>query len=189
MLHFVLSYPEKSAGRLIQKDVIAVPYTWDVAKSIEFLENHHVITEELVQVFVVDEEGCPVGFVPIAKLFFSDKRTNIVAIMNKNIKIIRPDMDQEEVVHIFRKYALISAPVVDENGTMIGYIAADDIAEVMGTEIERDILNLGGILENDIYSTVLRTVRSRFPWLFINIAMATITSSVIGFFDDTIGKM
>ncbi|CAK8162623.1 Magnesium transporter MgtE [Candidatus Xenohaliotis californiensis] len=189
MLHFVWSYPKESAGRLIQKDVLAVFYEWSIETALQFLGKRYSLVEDLLQVFVVDGNGCPIGSIPTARLFFSDPKTSIVNIMSKNIKVIRPDMDQEEVAYIFHKHGLISAPVVGKNGEMLGYIALDDVVEVMNTEIEQDIFYLGGISENDMHSTAIQTAKSRFPWLFMNVVMATVTSLVIGFFDGTIEKI
>jgi magnesium transporter len=99
------------------------------------------------------------------------------------------EMDQEEAALMFRQYALLSAPVVNDAGQLVGVITADDIVHVIVEEAEEDILRLGGVHEDDFYEAVFDTTRARFSWLFVNLGTAIIASLVIGLFDAAIEQV
>jgi magnesium transporter len=95
-------------------------------------------------------------------------------------------MDQEEVARLFRKYGMVSAPVVDEDGIVVGMITVDDVVDIIEEEADEDLLRLGGVAEQDFYSAIAETVKKRFPWLMVNLMTAMISASVIGMFQGSI---
>jgi magnesium transporter len=109
--------------------------------------------------------------------------------METDMKIIPLAMDQEEVAYLFRQYGLVSAPVVDEAGRLVGVITVDDVVDIISDEAEEDIMKLAGVQETDVYSALLDTTKSRFPWLVVNLLTAILASSVIGLFEVSIGQL
>jgi magnesium transporter len=110
-------------------------------------------------------------------------------IMDPEPRTIQADLDQEDVAYMFEQYDLVSAPVVDDAGRLIGVITVDDVVEVIGEEAEEDIMRLGGVIETDLHEPAWRTTRRRFVWLLVNLATAVLASMVIGLFDASIEQM
>lgn len=188
MLEEGLSYPEDSAGRLIEENIVSIPEFWTVGQTIDYLRASQNLPNDFYQIFIVDPKLTPIGGVMVSKIIRAPRTTQMKDIMYTDLRVIRVDMDQEEVAFIFQQYRLVSAPVVNEEGRMIGVIELDDIVDVIGEEAQEDIFRLGGIRETDLHSNTLATLYSRFPWLFLNLGTAFLASIVIGFFDDAIAK-
>ena len=184
-----LSHPEDSAGRLTDKNVISVPEFWDVGQTIDYLRSENNFPEEFYQIFVINPQMKPIGGVKLSQIIRSKRPVKMTEIMNKDIKIIKSDMDQEEVAFIFRQYGLVSAPVVNDEERMIGIITLDDIVDVMDEEAQEDIMHLGGVSETDLHSSFGQTIERRFPWLLINLITAVIASFVIAMFEGAIEKV
>ena len=138
------------------------------------------------EIYVVDAMMRPIGAVPVSKLIRSARETPITAIMRSPLTLISPEMDQEEVAHTFQKYHLAAAPVVDEAGRLTGTVTVDDIVDVISEEGEEDLLKLAGVSEAAQTDNVFRSVRSRAPWILVNIATALIASTVISAFSNSI---
>ena len=126
---------------------------------------------------------------PLGRLMGSKREISLNTIINKDLKLIEVNTDQEEVAYLFSKYGLVSAPVIDENKKIIGSITVDDVVEVIEEEREEDILKLGGVGQTDIYNAVIDTTKSRFSWLLVNLLTAVVASIVIGFFEASIEKV
>ncbi len=185
-----LSYPENSAGRLMQKSFVSVPDYWNVGQVIDYLRIARDVPDKFYEVFVTDEKGKPVGSI-LSSRFLRAQRSILVKdiLRRKNFIAINVDTDQEDAAFLFRKYTLISAPVVNSYGVMIGVITVNDIVDVMEEEAEEDIMRMGGISETDLYSAFHQTLKHRFPWLFINFITAITASVVVGIFEETISKI
>lgn len=184
-----LVYPEESAGRLANKNFIAVLENWTIEHVLDFLhEKKDKLPERFYQIFVVDNQMKPLGSCELRDILLLPKTTEVNEIMDREIKTVNIDTEQEDVAHILRKYGLFSIPVINNAGTIVGLINFDDIVDVIEEEADEDIYYMGGLSENDIHSTVAQTVRKRFPWLLINMGLASITSIFIGFFDSVIEK-
>lgn len=185
-----LAYPEDSAGRLTDKNIVSVPEFWTVGQTIDFLRSERNMIDEFYQIFILDPKMHPVGGVMPSQILRSHRNTMMKNIMSTDIKILKAATDQEDVALLFRKYALSSAPVVDKENRTIGVITIDDIVDVIDEEAEEDILHLGGITTgDDLRSGFSQTMRQRFPWLFVNLMTAILASVVIGFFEGTIEKL
>ena len=184
-----LSYPEDSAGRLMQRDFIAVSCDWSVGQTLDFMRDSEELPTDFFDIFLMDNEQYPVGTVPLGRIIGSNRSVKLFEIMRKHIKIIPVSMDQEEVAFLFRQRDLMSAPVVD-NGFLVGTITVDDIVDVIHEEHEEDIMRLAGVgEEDDLYSAVIDTMKSRFSWLLIHLMSALLAAYVISLFAGTIQEL
>ena len=160
-----LSFPEDSAGRLMQRELIAVPAYWTVGQVIDYCRETEDLPEDFYEIFVVDPRHRPIGQVSLNKVLRAKRPTLMREVMSEENTLIPIDMDQEEVAYLFRQYDLASAPVIDPAGRLVGVITFDDVADVIEEETEEDLMRLGGVSsESDIYQPVLRTTRNRFTW-------------------------
>jgi len=183
-----LSYPEESAGRLMQRDLIAVPQHWCVRDVRNYLQNNQDLTTEFWEVFVVDLGHRPVGTCKLSWLLRADDATPVTALMMDEQTLIPVDQDQEEVALRFQKYALISAAVVDKAGRLVGMITVDDIVHIIQQEAGEDALLLSGAGDGDINEPIRVTVRTRVIWLVINLGATIFSASVVGLFQGEIAR-
>ncbi len=181
-----LGYPEDSAGRLMQRELVAVPAFWTVGETIDMMRSRADLPDSFYDVFVVDPSFRPVGMVSVSRILRSHRAAKLEDLMTDDMKEIPAQMDQEEVAYLFRQYGLVEAPVVDEAGRLIGMVTVDDVVEVIDEEAEEDLMRLGGVAETDLDESAFKTTRSRFPWLFVNLLTAILASAVIAAFEATI---
>lgn len=189
-----LSYPEDSAGRLMQRELIAVPTFWTVGETIDHLRFLSDRVPDRMpyafhEIYVVDPGHRLEGSVPLDRLLRSQPRVPLAEIMVTDLKVLRTDTDQEEVAVLFRKRDLIAAPVVDTSGRLVGVITIDDVVDVIDETYEDAIMHLGGVGSDDLHRHTLATARARFTWLLVNLGTAILASLVIGLFDSTIQQM
>ncbi len=185
-----LSFPEESAGRLMQREFVAIPQFWSVGKTIDYLrENAEDLPEDFFDIYVISPSYHVMGVIPLGKLIRSARAVKIDTLSLKDTYPIHASMDQEEAAHIFRRENLVSAPVVDDHDRIIGVITIDDIIDVIDEEAQEDILLMAGVDQGDLYRAVLSTTSTRFRWLFINLITAILASAVISFFDATIEQI
>ena len=185
-----LSFPEESAGRIMQRDLIAVPEHWEIGQVIDYLRSGgEDLTDDFWEVFVVGPAHRPVGTVRLSTLLRTQRGTPVTAIMQEEQTLIPVDMDQEEVALRFQKYALISAAVVDASGRLVGMITVDDIVHIIEEEASEDALLLSGAGEGDINEPVREAYRDRVRWLIANLGTAMLATFVIAQFEDTIARL
>ena len=183
-----LSYPEESAGRLMQRELCAVPEHWNVGQVIDYLRSTADLPDDFWEVFVVNAAHHPVGTCKLSLILRTPRKTAVGEIMAREQTLIPVDMDQEDVALRFQKYALVSAAVVDDSGRLVGMITVDDIVHIIQEEAGEDVLLLSGAGEGDINEPVRLTVRRRLFWLIINLGTAMIAASVVSLFQGEIGK-
>ena len=184
-----LSYPEESAGRLMQRDVCAVPDHWSVGQVIDYVRSTRELPDDFWEVFVVSPTHHPVGTCKLSLILRTPRATPVGEIMQREQTLIPVDMDQEDVALRFQKYALVSAAVVDDDGRLVGMITVDDVVHIIQEEAGEDVLLLAGVGdEGDINEPVRLTVRRRLFWLVINLGTAIIAASVVSVFQAEIGK-
>src|SRR3954463_14962747 len=183
-----LGYPEESAGRLMQRDVCAVPEHWKVGQVIDYLRSTQELPDDFWEVFVVNASHHPVGTCKLSTILRTPRNTAVGSIMFGDQTLIPVDMDQEDVALRFQKYALVSAAVVDEEGRLVGIITVDDIVHIIQEEAGEDVLLLPGAGEGDINEPVTLTVRRRLTWLVINLGTAVLAAAVVGFFQIEISR-
>jgi magnesium transporter len=184
-----LGYAEDSAGRLMQREVMAAPQFWNVGDTIDHIRAQgEELPELFFDIYVVDPLNRPVGGVSVSGLLRMPRATKLTDIMEP-VNEITVDQDQEEVAYIFEKYHLISAPVIDAGGRLVGQITVDDIVNIIQEENREDILRLAGVSDEDRGSTVPEIVRGRVPWLAVNLITASLGAGVIAFFGGTIEQI
>ncbi len=189
-----LTYPEDSAGRLMQRELVAVPSYWTVGETIDFMRaaaerDEDELPEEFYDIFVVDPRHEPLGRVSLSRVLRTKRPVKVSDLMAAEIRPVPVTMDQEQVAFLFRQYDLASAPVVSEDGRLVGVITHDDVLDVVDEEAEEDLMRLGGVTGTDLYRAAIDTTRSRFSWLVVNLATAIVASIVIGFFEATIQQI
>ncbi len=184
-----LSYPEDSAGRLMQREMVVVPPFWTVGQTIDYLRSTELDNDDFYLIMVTDTAGHPVGEVRLNKLLCAQRPRRISEIMDTDIRSLPVTMDQEEVALLFRRYGMVTTGVVDNEGRLAGIITLDDIIDVIDEEAEEDLMALAGVSDASIRTSVLETLRGRTPWLFVNLLTAIAASIVIGFFENTIEKI
>jgi len=184
-----LSYPEESAGRLMQRDLIAVPEHWTVGNVLDYLRTNEDLTTDFWEIFVVDAQHKPVGTCKLSWILRTSRSIAVADVMQREQTLIPIDMDQEEVALRFQKYALISAAVVDHGGRLVGMITVDDIVHIIQEEAGEDILKLSGAGDGDINQPVFESYKSRVRWLITNLGTALVASSIIAIFEGTIAQM
>ncbi len=183
-----LSYPEESAGRLMQRELIAVPEHWTVGDVLDYLRGNDDLTTDFWEIFVVDPAHKPVGTCQLSWIMRTPRIVSMGDVMRREQTLIPVDMDQEEVALRFQKYALISAAVVDPGGRLVGMITVDDIVHIISQEAGEDILRLSGAGEGDINEPIALTVRTRIIWLVVNLGTAMLAASVVGAFQGEIAR-
>ena len=181
-----LGYAEDSAGRLMQREVMAAPVFWTVGDTIDHVRAQgEELPELFFDIYVVDPLNKPIGGIPISWLLRANRDVKLSDLMEA-INEITVDQDQEEVAYIFEKYHLISAPVIDAAGRLVGQITVDDIVNIIQEENREDILRLAGVNDESRGAGVFGVVRSRIPWLIVNLGTAVFASLVIGLFQTEI---
>ena len=184
-----LNYPEDTAGRRMQKEIVSMPSFWTVGQAIDYLRDEEELPEDFFELFIVDPSNKPLGSVSVSKVLRSNRKIRLNDITIERPIFIPADMDQEEAAMTFEKYSLVSAGVVDKNGRLIGRLTADDIMWVLQEEAEEDILRMGGVIETEMNQGIIKSTRKRFIWLFLNLLTAILASIVISLFDASIEKM
>lgn len=187
-----LTYPEESAGRIMQREVVSVTDDSTVGKVVDWLlqENEDNLPPEFHDIIIIDPFRKVVGTVPLYALLRAGRGTKIRDIMRDETRHIPVTMDREEVAQIFKRYRLQSAPVVDAEDKLLGVITIDDAVEVIAEEAEEDIRRMGGVgTEESVHDDVVQVTRSRFSWLFVNLLTAILASLAIGLFEASLQKV
>jgi magnesium transporter len=184
-----LAYPEETAGRLMQRDLIAVPEHWTVGQVIDYLRSDEELATDFWEVFVVSPVHHPVGTCKLSSILRSPRGTLVSDIMVEDQTLIPADLDQEEVALKFQKYSLISAAVVDQSGRLVGMITVDDIVHIIQEEAGEDTLALAGAGDGDINEPIFDTYKERVRWLAANLMTALVAATVIRFFEHSIERL
>ncbi|MBL95799.1 MAG: magnesium transporter [Magnetovibrio sp.] len=194
LLRQSLSFPPDTAGRLMQREVVTAPEFWNVGHCIDFMrraadDGDGLLPKVFYDIFVVDPGNRVVGAIPLSNLLRVQRNVLVTELMETNMTVIPVLLDQEDVAFMFRQRDLVSAPVVDEGGRLVGAITIDDVVDVIQEEHEEDIMRMGGIIADDLYVAAIGTVRARFSWLVVNLITAIAASLVIHMFDASIEQM
>jgi magnesium transporter len=184
-----LSYPEETAGRLMQRELVAVPEHLTVGDLIDYLRDNEELTTEFWEVFIVDARHRPVGTCQLSWILRTPRAIPLADVMKRDQTLIPVTMDQEEVALRFQKYALISAAVVDENGRLVGQITVDDVVHIIQEEAGEDVMLLSGAGEGDINEPIREAYGARVRWLIANLVTASLASFIISRFEDVIAQL
>lgn len=186
-----LSYPEFSAGRLMQREVVMAPEHWSVGQAIDYLRNADpdVLPDHFYHIVLVDPRLHPIGNVALGKIMRSKREVMLTSIVEEVFQIIPADQDEGDVAYAFNQYHLISTPVVDGEGRLIGLITIDDAMAVLDEEHEEDIMRLAGVGEGSLSDRVIETTKQRMPWLAVNLVTSIAASMVIAQFEMAIAQI
>ena len=185
-----LKFPEDTAGRIMSTNVVSISASWTIGKTLKFLrQKKELLPDDIFEVYILDSKRKPIGTLNLNTIVRSSSGTTVKDIMNTQFKTIPIDTDQEEIALGFKQNNLIAAPVVDKFGKIVGQINHDDIIDIIEEEAEEDLLRLSGVQSGDTYSAVLRTIKSRFGWLLINLLTAIAASFVIGIFESSLKQV
>ena len=177
-----LAYPEETAGRLMNRHVMAVPEHMRVGDLIDYLRDEGDLEHDFFEVFVVDAAFHPVGTCALNWILTSPRSIRLTDVMKRDQTLIPVTMDQEEVALMFQKYALISAAVIDETGRLVGQMTVDDVVHIISEEAGEDALLLSGAGDGDINEPIREAYSSRVRWLIANLGTALVASGIIAFF-------
>lgn len=185
-----MSYPENSAGRLMQGELVVAPQHWNVGQTIDYLRAENGLPEQFYHVILVDPSYHPTGYVTLGKLLGSRRETALKDILEDSFRTIPATQPEKDVAYAFNQYHLISAPVVDGDERLVGIITIDDAMAVLDEEAEEDILRLAGVGgDESVSDRTLKTVRQRFPWLAVNLVTAVLASMVIAQFEEILAQI
>lgn len=187
-----LAYPEYSAGRLMQREMVVMRSNWTIQKTMDMLrapkKSRFSFPETFYEIFIVSKDYKPVGKISLNSLFKYPENTTLHEIMDKEIKAIPLTMNQEDVGFLFRQYSFVTAPVVDYKGRLVGMITIDDVLTVMEEEVTEDIMKLGGVGESDFHASTIDTTISRLRWLLVTFIDTLLASAVIYQFQGILEK-
>lgn len=186
----LLSYKKDTAGGIMTTEFISINQEMTVGETLKYLQREAPDAETAYYIYVLDNKGVLKGVVSLRDIVVSSFEVKISDIANENVISVPADMDQEEVGHIFEKYGFLTMPVIDEKDTMLGIITVDDIMAILREETTEDIYRLAGIPEGErMTGNVAASVRSRLPWLFVNLVTAILASTTVSLFEGTIQQV
>jgi magnesium transporter len=183
----LLRYPEDTAGGLMKSEYAAVLAGATVEEAIEIVRILASAVPDIHNLFVVDDQFHLLGVLPLARLILAREGETVDAVMDRQVIAVTVSTDQEEVARLFRKYDLLSLPVTDPRGALLGRITVDDVVDVLEEEANEDFAKLSGLgQEEPVFDSPMRTIRRRLPWLGLNLVTTSVSASVIGIFQGTI---
>jgi magnesium transporter len=189
-LRSAMSYPEETVGALMDFDMISIRDDVNVEVVLRYLRRLDEMPDHTDQLFVVDRAGIIKGLLPVNRLLVTDPETAVADMMEREFIRLHPQEKAQDAAGAFERYDLVSAPVVDEAGRLIGRVTVDAVMDYIREETANDQLSAGGLLEDeDIFAPVWRSVRNRWTWLAVNLVTAFIASRVIGLFEDSIARL
>ena len=185
-----LAYPEGAAGRLMQREVVVAPEHWTVGEAIDFLRGAESLPDQFYHVILTDPRMKPVGYVTLGRVLSARRDVALKTITEDSFRTVEATDAEGDVAYMFNQYHLISCPVVDAGGRLVGVITIDDAMNVLDEEHEEDMLRLAGVGdEASVSDGPVETVRQRLPWLAINLLTASLSAMVISQFQNTIATL
>lgn len=186
----LLSYKSDTAGGIMATEFVSIRENKTIEKTLKYLQKEGPEAETAYYLYVVDNDDILKGVVSLRDIVCNDFNTKISDITNTNVISVPYHMDQEEVAQEFKKYGFLTIPVVDEKNKILGIVTVDDIVDVMEEETTEDIHRLGGVDEEErVDGTLKESIKSRLPWLIVNLVTAILAAAVVGIFEGTISKV
>jgi magnesium transporter len=183
----LLDYDEESAGGIMAREFVSIPPDWTLAEATEEVRRNADTVDELYTAFVVDDQGVLEGVISLKDLLLSPADVPVREIMEEEFISVTTDVDQEEVGRIVQRYDLVSLPVLDEGGHLMGRITIDDVVDVIREEAEEDMQIMSGVAGGEEPTdSVFRISRGRLPWLLVGLVGAGLSGLVIGSFEHTL---
>jgi magnesium transporter len=188
-LETVLSYPEDTAGGLLNTDTITVRRSHTLDVVLRYLRRHDQLPHMTDNILVVSRDDNLVGILPLRTLLVSDPNNTVDEVMMTDYDAIPVDMSEQEVAQLFERMDLVSAPVVNESGKLLGRITIDDVVDVIRDDADHSLMGMAGLdEEEDTFAPVMKTSRRRAVWLGVNLFTAFIAATVISQFSETIDQ-
>ena len=157
-----LSFPEESAGRLMQREFLAFPSNWTVGQTIDHMRAKPQEEENFYSIYIVDPAHRLLGVISLSKLLSAKRPIRLKDLMETNPRSVNVETDQEEVALLFQQYGLVDMPVIDNINRLLGVIIVDDIVDVINEEAEEDLQGLTGVSDLSISSSFIETVKVAF---------------------------
>lgn len=185
-----LSYPEESAGRHMQVELVRAPEHWNVGEAIDYLRSDdNTLPDQFYHLILVDPRMKAVGYVTLGRILSTRREVPLKDILEDTFRTFNVTQDVEEVANAINHYHMITAPVVDDDDRLVGVITIDDAIAFIEEEAEEDLMRLAGVGEGSLSDRVIETTKQRFPWLAVNLVTAILASLVIAMFEDTISGL
>ncbi len=184
-----LNFPEESAGRLMQREFVVAPEHWTVGEAIDFMRSSDSLPTLFHNIFIVDPMMKPIGTIRLSKVMGTQRSVRLNKILDTEMQSFRVDTPQSEVAYVFNQYHILSGPVLDMDGRMVGVIDIEDALEILDDEAEEDIKRLAGVGDEELSDNTWETARLRFPWLAVNLITSILASIVIAQFSETINAI
>lgn len=185
-----LSYDEDQVGALMDFEMVTIREDVSLEVVLRYLRRLKELPGHTDKLFVVDYDGILKGVLPIKRLLVNDPDKQVGEVMADDPVTFNPDEDAYDAAQAFERYDLISAPVVDRNGKLIGRLTIDEMVDLIREESESEVLNMAGLREEeDIFASVWKSVGNRWAWLAVNLVTAFVASRVIGLFEGSIEKL
>jgi magnesium transporter len=185
-----LSYEEDQVGALMDFEMVTIREDVSLEVVLRYLRRLKELPGHTDKLFVVDYDGVLKGVLPIKRLLVNDPERHVSELMASDPVTFHPDEDAYEAAQAFERYDLVSTPVVDKSGKLIGRLTIDEMVDLIREESETEVLNMAGLREEeDIFASVWKSLRNRWAWLAVNLITAFIASRVIGLFDGSIEKL
>jgi magnesium transporter len=189
-LRAALSYPEDTVGALMDFDMISIRDDLTIEVILRYLRRLDELPDHTDQLFVVDRTGVFKGLLAVNRLLVTDPDATVADVMQPAATRLRPQQKAQEAANAFERYDLVSAPVVDDAGKLIGRVTVNAVVDYIREETDSDMLSAGGLSEDeDLFASVWKSVRNRWTWLAVNLVTAFIASRVIGLFEDSIARL
>ncbi|PSQ68719.1 MAG: magnesium transporter [Bacteroidetes bacterium QH_1_64_81] len=183
----LLEYGEETAGGIMAREYVAIPPDWTLREATEEVRRNAADVEEVYTAYVVDKNGTLLGTLSLKQLLLSAGSVKVRDVMDPDFISVAPEVDQEEVGRVVRRYDLVSVPVVDESGRMMGRITVDDVVDVIRDEAEEDIQLMSGLTgQEGTVDTAVEVSRGRLPWLIVGLVGSGLSGTVIGVFEATL---
>ena len=182
------NYPENTAGRALEKNFISLQQHWTAGQAIDFIRCSK-LKSDFHAAIVVGHKLHPVGTILLSTLLKTSCNTRISELMNYEFKVVNTHTELDDLAFIFKQYALTIVPVTNRQGKLVGSISIDNMLYIIEEQTKNEFMHLGGVHNSDIFNNLYATVKHRFPWLFVNLVTACLTSMVINQFSDTIAKL
>lgn len=188
-LNEALSYDEDSAGRLMQRELVAIPRFWTVAQVKRYIKTADFLPDKIFNVYVIDANHRPLGYVSLSELLKHDEDEKVSHFMQKDVFCFAVDTPRKEVAFYFRHYGLASAPVVDKKGCIRGDITLNHVVDLIDQEAEKAFLGLAGATDSDIHTSLIKASTNRFKWVIITAFSSVFSSYIISLFDRSIEQI
>ena len=181
-------YAENTAGRILEKDFVSFKQHWTAGQAIDYIRRSN-ISADFHAAIIVNTRFRPVGTLLLSTLLKTQRNTPLEDIMNQEFKVSDTNTEIDELAFIFKQYALTIVPVTNKQGKLVGSISIDNMIYIIEEQTESEFMYLGGVNNSDIFSNLFASAKHRFPWLFVNLVTACLTSLVINQFSGTIAKL